>query len=56
MTSNTKYMGSRVIPHRIENPSAWYRENLETDTSWISPFEKQHIEELDAGQCQGKLT
>ena len=48
MISDIKSIGSAENPQRIELPCAWYRNELEADKSWIWPFEKEHIEELDA--------
>jgi len=48
MNSIAKLRGSAENPHRVELPCAWYRQELEADKSWIWPFEKEHIEELDA--------
>ncbi len=48
MITHPRLIGSAENPQRIELPCAWYRNELEADTSWIWPFEKEHIEELDA--------
>jgi len=54
MNAIAKRHGSAESPHRIELPCAWTRQEMEVDSSWIWPFQKEHVEEIDAALRRSK--
>ena len=48
MTGDSRQLGgTSEAPVRIDAPCAWYGKELRGDSSWIWPFEDEHLEELD---------